>query len=52
MPRFADLCIQKKGRLFVGEIADRDKGKERGEEKKHVNRENRPRVQERPSDTH
>jgi hypothetical protein len=52
VPRFANLCIERKVRLFVGQIADRDEGKERGEEKEHIDCENRARVQERPSDAH
>jgi hypothetical protein len=32
VPRFADLCIERKIRLFVGDVANRDVGNERGEE--------------------
>jgi len=52
VPRFADLCIERKVSLLIGEIADRDEGKEKWEEKEHVDRENRTRVQECPSDSH
>jgi hypothetical protein len=48
VPRLADLCIERKVRLLVGEITDRDEGKERWEEKEHVDRENGARVQECP----
>ena len=50
VPRFADLCIEREVRLFVGEIADRDEGKEGWEEKEYVDRENEARVKERPGD--
>ena len=36
VPRFADLCIERKVRLFVGEIADRDEGMDGWKEKEHV----------------
>ena len=52
VPRFADLGIEEKVRLLVGEIADRDEGKEGWEEEKHVDRENRARVQQYPSDSY
>ena len=52
VPRFADRCIERKVRLFVGEIADRDEGMDRWKEKEHVDGENGARVQECPGGPH
>ncbi len=52
VPGFADFGIQRKVRLFVRDVADRDEGKECGEEQEHVDREDGARVQERPGDSH
>jgi hypothetical protein len=49
LPRFADLCIERNVRFFVGEIADRDDGKGHREEMDHVDSENEARVQEYPT---
>jgi hypothetical protein len=32
VPRFANLCIERKIRLFVGDVANKDVGNKRGEE--------------------
>ena len=52
VPRFANLCIKRNFRLFVGDVADRDVGNGCGKEQVYVDREDRPRVQKRSSYTH
>lgn len=52
VPRFANFRIQRKIRLFVGGVADRDVGDECGEEQEYVDREDGPRVQKRSSYTY
>ena len=52
MPRFANLCIERKVCFLVGDIADGDEGKEGWEEKEHLDRKNGARVQECVSDSY
>jgi hypothetical protein len=52
VPRFAYLCIERKVRLCVGEIADRDERMDGWEKKKHVYRKDGARVQDCPNDSH